>query len=84
MRITSNTVLVPNVCSCRPLSFLLSFFTDFVPSATIGWALEFGPEMVGTKLANSPELTNVLTTAATQITGRGRPTSNPQAGATSR
>ena len=73
---------------CLDYFFCCNKTKDFVPSATIGWALEFGPEMLGTKLAHSPELTNVLTTAATQISrgtnpltpSRARGNSNPQTG----
>jgi hypothetical protein len=39
-------------------------FTDFVPSATIGWAVEFGPQLISNTLQNMPpEITSLTRTA---------------------
>ena len=40
-------------------------FTDIVPSATIGWAVEFGPQLIDTTLHHMPpEMTSLARTAA--------------------
>jgi hypothetical protein len=38
-------------------------FTDIVPSATIGWAVEFGPQLINTTLQHAPpEITSLTST----------------------
>jgi hypothetical protein len=56
------TILMMTTCVCKLPH------TDIVPTATIGWMLEFFPVLIGNKLVESPEqLTTILTTVATQV-----------------
>ena len=55
--------IAPNL---KYLSFVEEIlpFTDIVPSATIGWAVEFGPQLIDTTLQHMPpEITSLTRTA---------------------
>jgi hypothetical protein len=49
-------------------------FTDIVPTATIGWAVEFGPQIIGKQLENvPPEITSLMTSSAGVPSRNGGP-----------